>query len=332
MKGFWKKLKKPIFVLAPLANVTDAAFRRLIAKQGKPDVFWTEFVSADGLDSVGKEKLLPDLIYSEEERPIVAQLFSANPEKIKKAAALIEELGFDGVDINMGCPDRAVVKQGAGAALVKNYALAQDLIRAAQAGAPELPVSVKVRLGDTTNQIEEWIPVLLEARPAVITVHGRTRKEMSKVPARWDDIARCVEIRDEWSREKEIPTREQTLILGNGDAVSLADAREKARQSGVDGVMLGRAIFGNPWLFNESAVRENLSERERLEALLEHTELFNEILGGVKPFHIMRKHFSSYVTGFTYAKALREKLIVTENIEDVRLLIQGELEKLETSD
>jgi nifR3 family TIM-barrel protein len=332
MKGFWKKLKKPIFVLAPLANVTDAAFRRLIAKQGKPDVFWTEFVSADGLDSVGKEKLLPDLIYSEEERPIVAQLFSANPEKIKKAAALIEELGFDGVDINMGCPDRAVVKQGAGAALVKNYALAQDLIRAAQAGAPELPVSVKVRLGDTTNQIEEWIPVLLEARPAVITVHGRTRKEMSKVPARWDDIARCVEIRDEWSREKEIPTREQTLILGNGDAVSLADAREKARQSGVDGVMLGRAIFGNPWLFNESAVRENLSERERLEALLEHTELFNEILGGVKPFHIMRKHFSSYVTGFTHAKALREKLIVTENIEDVRLLIQGELEKLETSD
>jgi nifR3 family TIM-barrel protein len=332
MKGFWKKLKKPIFVLAPLANVTDAAFRRLIAKQGKPDVFWTEFVSADGLDSVGKEKLLPDLIYSEEERPIVAQLFSANPEKIKKAAALIEELGFDGVDINMGCPDRAVVKQGAGAALVKNYALAQDLIRAAQAGAPELPVSVKVRLGDTTNQIEEWIPVLLEARPAVITVHGRTRKEMSKVPARWDDIARCVEIRDEWSREKEIPTREQTLILGNGDAVSLADAREKARQSGVDGVMLGRAIFGNPWLFNESAVRENLSERERREALLEHTELFNEILGGVKPFHIMRKHFSSYVTGFTYAKALREKLIVTENIEDVRLLIQGELEKLETSD
>jgi nifR3 family TIM-barrel protein len=332
MKGFWKKLKKPIFVLAPLANVTDAAFRRLIAKQGKPDVFWTEFVSADGLDSVGKEKLLPDLIYSEEERPIVAQLFSANPEKIKKAAALIEELGFDGVDINMGCPDRAVVKQGAGAALVKNYALAQDLIRAAQAGAPELPVSVKVRLGDTTNQIEEWIPVLLEARPAVITVHGRTRKEMSKVPARWDDIARCVEIRDEWSREKEIPTREQTLILGNGDAVSLADAREKARQSGVDKVMLGRAIFGNPWLFNESAVRENLSERERLEALLEHTELFNEILGGVKPFHIMRKHFSSYVTGFTYAKALREKLIVTENIEDVRLLIQGELEKLETSD
>jgi nifR3 family TIM-barrel protein len=332
MKGFWKKLKKPIFVLAPLANVTDAAFRRLIAKQGKPDVFWTEFVSADGLDSVGKEKLLPDLIYSEEERPIVAQLFSANPEKIKKAAALIEELGFDGVDINMGCPDRAVVKQGAGAALVKNYALAQDLIRAAQAGAPELPVSVKVRLGDTTNQIEEWIPVLLEARPAVITVHGRTRKEMSKVPARWDDIARCVEIRDEWSREKEIPTREQTLILGNGDAVSLADAREKARQSGVDGVMLGRAIFGTPWLFNESAVRENLSERERLEALLEHTELFNEILGGVKPFHIMRKHFSSYVTGFTHAKALREKLIVTENIEDVRLLIQGELEKLETSD
>lgn len=332
MKGFWKKLERPFFVLAPLANVTDAAFRRIIAKNGKPDVFWTEFVSADGLDSDGREKLLPDLIYSEEERPIVAQLFSANPEKIEKAAALIQELGFDGIDINMGCPDRAVVKQGAGAALVKNFSRAQDIVRAAKAGAPELPVSVKVRLGDTVNQIEEWIPALLEARPAVITVHGRTRKEMSKVPARWDDIARCVEIRDEWSRAKGIEPSEQTLIVGNGDALSLADAREKARVSGVDGVMLGRAIFGNPWLFNDKIVREDLSEAERLRALLEHAELFHEILGDVKPFHIMRKHFSSYVTGFTHAKALREKLMLTENIEDVRLLVKEELSKLETSE
>jgi tRNA-dihydrouridine synthase len=195
-----------------------------------------------------------------------------------------------------------------------------------------LPVSVKVRLGDTVNQIEEWIPALLEAKPAAITIHGRTRKEMSKVPACWDDIARCVEIRNEWSIAQDISPDEQTLIVGNGDAEGLEDAREKAERYGVDGVMLGRAIFGNPWLFNDKKDKETISERERLVALLKHAEYFNEMLGEVKPFHIMRKHFGSYVSGFANAKALREKLMVTENMEAVRLLIKEELLKLETSD
>lgn len=325
MKGFWKQLDKPFFILAPMANVTDAAFRRTIAGKGKPSVFYTEFVSADGLDSSGRDRLLPDLQYSEGERPIVAQIFSSNPEKIERAAALVRELGFDGVDINMGCPDKSVMKQGAGAALAKDYALAQRLVLAAKRGARDIPVSVKVRLGDTTNQIEDWIPALLETEPAAIIVHGRTRKEMSKVPARWNDIARVVEIRDEWSDERGIEQGERTLIVGNGDVLSMADARKKAGESGVDGVMLGRAIFGNPWLFDEFVERESLPEVERLQVMLEHAELFDELLGKEKPFHIMRKHFGSYVSGFRGAKELREKLMLTESVDDVRQLVSEEL-------
>lgn len=320
--GFWKKLNKPFLVLAPMANVTDVAFRQTIAEYGQPDVFYTEFVSADGLDSPGREKLLVDFKYSEEEQPLVAQIFSANPEKIKKAASLVQELGFSGVDINMGCPDSAVVKQRAGAALSKDFSLAQQLIIAAKEGAPEIPVSVKIRLGFNENQIEEWLPALLEARPAVITVHGRTKKEMSKVPARWNDIARCVEIRNEWSTEKGILPEERTLIVGNGDVKDIARAQEKAKQTGVDGVMLGRAIFGNPWLFNKEIKREDVSLDERLGVLLEHAETFDRLLGAHKPFHIMRKHFGAYVTGFPNAKELREQLMQTESIEDTRKVIK----------
>jgi len=325
MEGFWKKLTRPFFVLAPLANVTDAAFRRVIAEKGKPDVLWTEFVSADGLDSRGRERLLVDLMYSEIERPIVAQLFSSKPEKMFKAAGFVRELGFDGIDINMGCPDRAVMKQGAGAALLKNYNLAAELIHAAREGGGGLPVSVKIRLGDTKNQIEDLVPALLQARPAVITVHGRTRKEMSKVPARWNDIARAVVIRDEWSQRNGIEESERTLIIGNGDVLSMRDAREKAALYGVDGAMLGRAIFGNPWLFREDISRDELSQSERLKTLLYHAELFNTLLGSSKPFPLMRKHFGSYVAGFTNAKDLRDQLMRTESIEDVRSVVGSEI-------
>ncbi|MDZ7725969.1 MAG: tRNA-dihydrouridine synthase [Candidatus Campbellbacteria bacterium] len=311
--------------LAPMANVTDAAFRRTIAKYGKPDVFWTEFVSADGLDSPGRERLLVDLKYSEEERPVVAQIFSADPLKIEKASALVNELGFDGVDINMGCPDKAVNKQGAGAALSKDLELAKEIVRAAKRGAGDLPVSVKIRLGYDQNQIEEWIPALLEVRPAVIIVHGRTRKEMSKVPARWDEIARCVEARDEWSEANNIESEERTLIFGNGDVEDLADAKEKAQKHNVDGVMLGRAIFGNPWLFDPKVDRDDVPRHERLQVMLEHAELFNKLLGEEKPFHIMRKHFGAYVSGFPNASGLRERLMNTESIDDAREVISEEI-------
>ena len=166
-----------------MANVTDAAFRRIIAKYGKPDVIWTEFVSADGLLSKGRDKLLIDLEYSEAERPIVAQLFSGNPEKMYEAAKLVKKLGFDGLDINMGCPDRSIEKSGAGAALIRNPNLARAVLRSAKEGAGGLPVSVKTRLGYNKDILDDWLPELLAEKPAAVTIHARTRKEMSKVPA-----------------------------------------------------------------------------------------------------------------------------------------------------
>ena len=199
-ENFWKQLKRPFFALAPMDDVTDYPFRTMLARHGKPDVMWTEFVSADGLmHPDGLKALLPKLEYDgEQERPIVAQLFSASPEKIRQAAYLIADLGFDGVDINMGCPDRAVNKQGSGAALIKDPTLAKEILIAAKEGVAShhrpIPVSVKTRIGWNQDELETWLPELLSTNPAAITVHARTRKEMSLVPARWDRIACAVEI------------------------------------------------------------------------------------------------------------------------------------------
>lgn len=317
-----------------MADVTDAAFRRLIASRGKPDVTWTEFVSADGLALApedppasqaralragGRTKLMKHLEYTEAERPIVAQFFTSKPEHMRKAAALAQELGFDGVDINMGCPDKSVEKQGAGAALCKNPPLARELIRAAKEGAPNLPVSVKIRLGYNKVELETWLPELLTEEPALVTIHARTRKEMSKVPARWEFIKRAVEIRNELGV--------QTLIFGNGDALSLEDARRKVEETGCDGVMLGRAIFGNPWLF---AAGERPGLAERLKTLAEHIELFDTLLGHVKSFAIMKKHFKAYVRDFPEAAELRGALMDAASASEAIKIIQEFLKNLKT--
>ena len=345
--SFWQKLPTPFFVLAPMADVTDAPFRRLIAKYGShvrangtiggPDVTWTEFVSADGLMRAtpeGKKKLLADLIYTEAERPIVAQLFTSNEEHMEKAAALCLELGFDGVDINMGCPDKSIEKQGCGSAMIKKPELAAKIIEAAKRGAKSdepsgIPVSVKTRLGYNRDQLEEWLPALIAARPAAIVVHARTRKEMSKVPARWERVARAVEIRNEILGEDRLITR----IIGNGDALSLADAKNKALATGADGVMLGRAIFGNPWLFHPT---KRLSEhqassettslsivgiKERLGVMVEHSKLFTEILP-FKNFAVMKKHYKAYVKDFHGAAELRAELMEQETAEAVEVIVQ----------
>ena len=262
MNGFWDTLPRPFFVLAPLANVTDAAFRRIIAKYsryggrdidymkkpatigvlGGPDVMFTEFISADGLIKGDWDAMLLDLKYTECERPIVAQFFTSTPYHMEQAAILAKELGFDGVDINMGCPDRSIERQKAGAMLMRDLERAKELIVAAKRGAGGLPVSVKTRIGYYKNEIERWLPALLVAKPAAISIHARTRKEMSKVDAHWDVMGRAVEIRNELKSE--------TRIIGNGDVRGLDDAREKARTCNVDGVMIGRGVFGNPWFFS----------------------------------------------------------------------------------
>jgi tRNA-dihydrouridine synthase len=188
MRGLWANIKKPVFVLAPMANVTDAAFRRVIAKYGKPDVMWTEFVSADGLvySEQSRKRLLIDLLYHESERPIIAQLFGSDPKKMQEATQLVHELGFDGVDLNMGCPDKAVVGQGAGAALIKTPLLAQQIINACKKAVVNFPVSVKTRIGyDSADDLTDWIRAILDVEPDVLTVHLRTKKELSLVPAHW---------------------------------------------------------------------------------------------------------------------------------------------------
>jgi nifR3 family TIM-barrel protein len=321
MQNFWAALPKPFFALAPLANVTDAAFRRIIATYSKPKpganaedqfVMFTEFVSADGLVKGNREVLLKDLLFSEAEHPIVAQFFTSEPEMMERAAALAQELGFDGVDINMGCPDRSVEKQGAGAKLILNPKRAQELIAAAKRGAPKLPVSVKTRLGYNKDILEEWLPALLEAKPVAVTIHARTRKEMSKVPAHWERVRRAVEIRNE--------LQSNTRIIGNGDLKDRADAREKVKESGADGAMLGRAIFGTPWLFSPDG---SFGKDFRLKVMVEHTKLFEELLGGVKNFAIMKKHFKAYCEGFPGAKELRIKLMETENAQEVVQIVEA---------
>lgn len=362
--GFWAQLKsraakrgEPLFVLAPMADVTDASFRRVIAKhskmgtpEGGPDVMWTEFVSADGLCRAtpeGKSKLMKDLIYDESERPIVAQLFSSRPEMMEQAAKLVTELGFDGIDINMGCPDKGIEKQGAGAAMIKDPKRAQEVIAAAKRGAeagakvrsedesnkagkPVVcavpPVTVKTRIGYNKNELDTWLPAIFEAEPAVVTIHCRTRKEMSKVPARWEHVREAVEMRDKI--QAALPPEARTLIFGNGDIKDLNDARAKAKETGADGVMLGRAIFGNPWLFNRATTWNDVPLAERLRVMVEHTKLFQQILGDTKNFALMKKHYKAYVTGFDGANELRAKLMETTTAEQVETIVEEYLKTL----
>lgn len=300
-----------------MADVTDAAFRHIIAKYGKPDATWTEFVSADGLalaPEEGRKKLLADLMYTEEERPIVAQFFTSRPENMEKAAALAAELGFDGIDINMGCPDRSIEKQGSGAAHMKDPERAKEIIAAAKRGGRGLPVSVKTRLGYNKDELDSWLPHLFAMKPAAVTVHARTRKEMSKVPARWERVAHAVRLRDELAPD--------VLIVGNGDAEDMKDARERVLKSGADGAMLGRAIFGNPWLFSEHTP----TLEEKLTVMVEHTKLFEELLPH-KNFAIMKKHYKAYVAGFDGAAELRARLMEAEDSRQVENIITGFIAK-----
>jgi len=315
VKGFWKKAK-PIFVLAPMADVTDAAFRRIIAKYGKPDAMWTEFVSCDGLCSKGKEVLIKTLELTDAERPIVAQFFGAKPDNFYKCALLAQELGFDGIDINMGCPDKKVEKQGAGASLMRDHKLAQKIILETKKGAGNLPVSVKTRIGYNSDILDEWLPRLLETEPAAITIHARTRKELSLVPARWEKVARAVEIARKYDSSSD-----RTLIIGNGDIASLKDAEEKVRQSGADGAMIGRGIFGNPWFFDRTKDIGTISIEEKLSAMVEHAFLFEKIFAGIKNFNIMKKHFKAYVSGFDGAKELRVKLMAARDAADTARIV-----------
>lgn len=302
-----------------MADVTDAAFRQVIASYGKPDVMWTEFVSADGLYATRERTdmkdennpLMKDLMFTPNEHPIVAQLFTSNPETMAYAAALVRDLGFDGIDINMGCPDRSIEKQGAGAAHMKNPTRAKEVILAARTAG--IPVSVKTRIGYNKEEIDTWIRFLLELQLPVLTVHLRTRKEMSKVDAHWELMPKIVALRDQIAPN--------TILIGNGDVLSREDGVEKIKASGCDGVMVGRGIFGTPWFF--SGETKEYSTKERLTIMLEHTKLYEKLLPH-KAFNIMKKHYKAYVSGFDGAAELRTKLFETRNAQEVEKILIDE--------
>ncbi len=313
-----------------MADVTDIAFRTMISKYSKPhgpDVMWTEFVSADGLNSPGREVLKRDLEFTDIERPIVAQLFTSTPENMRKAAALCKELCFDGIDINMGCPDKSIEKQGAGAAHIKDWRRAQEVIRAAQEGADGLPVSVKTRVGYNKIEFMEWLPKILECNIPALTVHLRTRKEMSLVDAHWDLMPEIVKLVRDMTGEVQDGG---TIILGNGDVKSVMEGKALAQKTGCDGVMIGRGIFGTPWFFDADFADHMQTSQtnpetiaKKLRIMVEHTKLYEEKLGDIKSFAIMKKHFKAYVNGFDGAKELRVELMECANSDEIEKKIEA---------
>lgn len=310
--NFWKKLPKPFFCLSPMLDITDSPFRQIVAKCQKPDVFYAWFVSVDGLCSRGKENIMknPNLNISKKEKPIVAQLFGKDPEKFEKSAKIMAKFGFDGIDINMGCPDKDILKQGAGAALIKDPKLAREIIEATKKGAGNLPVSVKTRIGFyKKNEMDNWINEIISEKPASICLHGRTAVQKYAGEADWEVISKAVQ----FSKNRE------TLIIGNGDVKNRKEGILKAQESGVNGIMIGRGILANPWVFSKK--EKIISQKEKMEMLEKHANLFEKYYREKKGFGNFRKYIRCYVWGFPEAKELRMKLMGAKNAEEIRRMI-----------
>jgi len=364
VSSFWQTLPQPILALAPMDGVSDAPFRQVQAEIGRPDVVFTEFTNVEGLWR-GDVRLLDAFLYDETERPVVAQIFGSTPPDFYRSAIMVCELGFDGVDINMGCPSKCVTGHGGGAALIREPRLAQEIVRATKQGvedwangqtlegiglAPQriarirqmnqerqtpierrrLPVTVKTRLGYDSIIIEDWVKILLEVEPVVISIHGRTLRQMYTGSANWEAIGRAAAI------IRQTPT----LALGNGDIHTAEDARRRILETGVHGVLVGRASMGNPWLFRDlRAMRADLltanaaetaaapapvtrpTSQERLRTAMRHTRLFTRLLPNHR-FVELRKHLSWYCRDFFEAALLRRQLVQANSLEEVERLIE----------
>ena len=318
MKNFWQTLEKPIFILAPMEDVTDTVLRQVIARSGKPHVFFTEFTNVEGMFSKGERLVNQRLQYTEEERPLVAQIWGTKPENFYKAAKKLIDMGFDGIDLNMGCPASGVMQKGACSGLINNRPLAKEIIDATKAGAEGyIPVSIKTRLGFRAIDFA-WIQFVLEQKPAVLTVHARTVSEMSKVPAHWDKLKTVVEMRNALHSE--------TLIIGNGDVKSLHEARQKVTEAGADGAMIGRGIFENPYLFSENITLSDKTPEEKMHLLLEHMRLWTDTWGDAKHFPVLRKFFKVYASGFPGAQELRIQLMETQNPAETEQIVASFLQ------
>lgn len=313
--SIWQNISRPIFILAPMEDVTDTVFRRIISSVGRPHLYFTEFTNVDGFLSQGREQVAQRLKFLPEEKPLIAQIWGLKPENFYKAAQELEEMGFDGIDLNMGCPQKDVTSKGACSALINNHTHAKEIIQATKEGAGKLPVSVKTRLGFKVNQREDWISFLLEQDLAALTIHGRTAAEMSVPPAHWDEIGKVVEMRDE--KGLSVP------VIGNGDVRSIEDGLQKVEQYKVDGIMVGRGIFHNPWLFDAMKNLGEITLQERMNLLLRHVELYESTWQGKKPFQILKKYFKIYVADFPGASDLRAQLMETKNGDEVRKIVSS---------
>ncbi len=313
MINFWQKLSVPFTIMAPMDDVTDSVFRKVMLKAGRPDVFFTEFTNIDGLVHGGNGIPLRKLKFSFKEHPIVAQLWGTNLENMEKSAKMVVKLGFDGIDINMGCPVKDVIKKGAGSALIGNFDLAGNLIEAVKKGAKGLPVSVKTRLGRNINIAEEWTEFLLKKDIAALTVHGRLAKDMSKGLASWEEIGKVVE------RKNKIAPN--TLIIGNGDINSYQEVLEKNEKYGVDGVMIGRGVFANPWVFKKE--NQLPTKQDLLKLLTYHIDIYKETWEERKNFASLKKFFKMYVKGYDGASELRMKLMKTKSLKEIKTIVES---------
>lgn len=315
MKNFWTSLKKPFLIQAPMEDVTDTVFRQIIAKCGKPDVFFTEFTNVEGMCSRGRDKVGKRLIFTETEHPIVAQIWGLDPKKFLETAKLIKLRGFDGIDINMGCPEKGVVKKGSCGGLINNPTLAKEIILAVRQGAGNLPVSVKTRIGVKEIKTEEWASFLLKLDLDALTIHGRTVAELSNYPAHWDEIGKVVKLRDSM--------KVKTLIIGNGDVKSRKEALEKAEKYKLDGIMVGRGIFENLWIFDPNVNPEKISYQKKLKLLIEHVTLFDKTWGKSKNFSLMKKFYKIYISGIPNASEIRSKLMEIKTASETLKLLRS---------
>lgn len=326
----YRLLSRPFFVLAPMDDVTDTVFRQVVAGLASPDLFFTEFTNVDGLQSPGRPKLLRKLRFISGETRLVAHIWGKNPENFYKTArgiadgSLARELGlpeganFVGIDLNMGCPAKSEVKAGTCSALIKpeNRPLAEEIINATQEGAAgRLPVSVKTRLGFGETDLT-WHEFLLGHKLSMLTIHGRTRKEMSKVPAHWDEIGRIVKLRDR--------VAPATLVVGNGDVQNHAHGLELAKTYGLDGIMIGRGVFHDPFAFSKVGPGkwESYDMAARVKLFQRHIELFDETWQeGERAIYTLNKFCKIYINGFDGAKELREQLMGCENITELHSVL-----------
>lgn len=314
-------LPKPFFVLAPMDDVTDTVFRQIVQSTAAPDLFFTEFVNVDSLQSPGRSKLLKKLQFVASETSLVAQLWGKNPDNFRKTAeqiadgSLAKELGlpdgvnFIGIDLNMGCPAKSEVQNGTCSALILNRELAGDIIRATQEGADGLPVSVKTRLG-YHNIDHTWAEFLLGFKLNMLTIHGRTKKEMSKVPAHWDEIGVVRGLRDKLSPD--------TLIVGNGDVESRAHGEALAAEHGLDGIMIGRGVFHDPYVFAPQSPWHQVGRQDKIDLYIRHVTLFAQTWQeGERPIHTLNKFCKIYINGFDGAKEMRERLMAAQSTEEL---------------